>query len=84
MNLGGSNEAVSRMDNRRFLGFPRNPISYVNTVDFSHKTELLRTGTSIKSRNLAIWRTDRCALRRFFALHFRPAGPFSRTRISFE
>jgi len=36
-----------------------NPISYVNTVDFPHEMELLRTGTSVKHSDLAIWCTDR-------------------------
>jgi len=39
--------------------------------------------TRVKNCNLAIWRTDRRALRRSFALHFRPAGPIPRTPVSF-
>jgi len=31
----------------RFWSDTRNPISYVNTVDFPHKPDLLRTGTSV-------------------------------------
>jgi len=50
-------------------------MSYVNTVDIPHKTELLGTGTSVKNSHLAIWGTDRSALRRSFAMHFRAAGP---------
>jgi len=50
-------------------------MSQVYTVDIAHKTELLRTGTSVKNSNLAIWGTDRSALRRSFALHSRAAGP---------
>jgi len=68
---------------RRFRSIPRNVISYVNTVNFPHKTELL-SGTSVQNSNMAIWGTDRRALRRSFALHFCPAGPFSRTPVSFE
>jgi len=33
----------------RFRSIPRNPISYVNTVDFPHNPDLLRTGASVKN-----------------------------------
>jgi len=34
---------------RRFRSIPRIPISYVNTVDFPHNPDLLRTGASVKN-----------------------------------
>jgi len=34
---------------RRFRSIPRNLISYVNTVDFLHNPDLLRTGASVKN-----------------------------------
>ena len=39
----------SEMRRRRFRSISRNPISYVNTVDFPDKPDLLRTGTSVKN-----------------------------------
>jgi len=39
----------SEMRRRRFRSIPRNPISYVNTVDFPDKPDMLRTGTSVKN-----------------------------------
>jgi len=39
----------SELRRRRFGSIPRNPISYVNTVDFPHKPDLLRTGASVKN-----------------------------------
>ena len=34
---------------RRFWSIISNPISYVNTVDFPHNIDLLRTGASVKN-----------------------------------
>jgi len=39
----------SELRRRRFRSIPRNPISYVNTEDFPHDPELLRTGASVKN-----------------------------------
>jgi len=39
----------SELRRRRFRSIPRNPISYVNTVDFPHNPDLLRTGASVKN-----------------------------------
>ena len=34
---------------RRFRSIPRNPISCVNTMDFPHNPDLIRTGASVKN-----------------------------------
>ena len=39
----------SELRHRRFRSIPRNPISYVNTVDFPHNPDLLKTGASVKN-----------------------------------
>jgi len=37
------------MSHTRFRSIPRNPISYVKTVEFPHNPNLLRTGASVKN-----------------------------------
>jgi len=39
----------SGLRRRWFRSIPRNPIPYVKTLDFPHKPDLLRTGTSVKN-----------------------------------
>jgi len=49
-------EKTNELRHTRFWRIPRNPISYVNTVDFPHKTELPRAVPPEDVWNLQLFR----------------------------